>query len=166
MRAYYSWSLLPGRKSYEAYVKHMEVLRDLLPAEVVELADVDLLDDGLIIKVDHDRRKKILKVVLRCGNLQIDYYDIVITYLGARISPKHDQTLGKIARSTNGFNGHIHDIHFHEFTLAKSGRITHRFLFNPGVQFAISCKSLTWKKIPRKGRNFAKVEDRYLGGPV
>ena len=52
MRAYHSWSLLPGRKSYEAYVKHMEALRDLLPAEVVELADVDLLDDGLIIKVE------------------------------------------------------------------------------------------------------------------
>jgi hypothetical protein len=144
---------------------HIQSLKGVLPDSIIELADPSLLDDGLILKVEHNRDKRKLILTLRCGNLQIDYYDIVITYFGAKLPPKHDQTLAKIARSTNGFNGYIHDIHFHEFTLAKSGRITHRFLFNPGVQFAISCKSLTWKKVPRKSRNFAKAEDRFLDGP-
>ena len=165
MRVYHSDSLVAWSELHAAYNQHMEDLKRLLPQEINELADVALLDDGLVLKVDHDRGKKILKLTLRCGNLQIDYYDIVITYNGAKITPKHDRMLAEIAKSTKGFSGYGHDIHFHEFSVAKSGRITHRFLFNPGVQFAISCKSLTWKKVPRKNRKYPKVANRYISGP-
>jgi hypothetical protein len=164
-RIYNTWKPEPWRKAFDAYDKHREDLKGILPDSILELSDPSLLDDGLVIKVDHDRVKRKLVLTLRCGNLQIDYYDIVITYLGAKISPKHDRTLAKIARSTNFLQTYDNDIHFHEITVTKCGRITHRFLFNPGVQFAISCKSLTWKKVPRKGRSFLNVPDRYLGGP-
>jgi hypothetical protein len=165
-RVYNSWNAEPWRKAFDDYNKHLEELKTTLPASVIELADPSLLDDGLVLKVDHNREKRKLVLTLRCGNLQIDYYDIIITYTGAKITPKHDQTLADIARSTNGFRGFNNDIHFHEFTVAKSGRITHRFLFNPGIQFAISCTTVTWKKIPRSGRKFSKCQDRYPGGPA
>ena len=165
-RVYNTWKFETWTEAFDANRRHIEGLKGVLPDSIIELAEPYLLDDGLVLKVVYDRAKKTLTLVLRCGNLQIDYYDIIITYVGAKITPKHDQTLANIARSTNEFQGYGHDIHFHEITVAKDRRITHRFLFNPGVQFAISCKSLTWRKIPRKGRNFAKVEDRYVGGPI
>jgi hypothetical protein len=164
-RVYNTWSYEPWGKAFASYDEHLEQLKAVVPDSIIELASPALLDDGLILFVDHDRQKKTLELKLRCGNLQIGYFDIVIKYLGASITDKHDQTLSNLAASTNGFRGILNDIHFHEFSVRKDGRIVHRFLFNPGTQFAITCKSLTWKKIARKDRRFPKLQDRYPGGP-
>ena len=165
-RVYNTWSYEPWGRAFAAYDEHLEGLKIVLPASVIELASPALLDDGLILFVNFDHQTKTMELKLRCGNLQIGYYDVIIKYLGAKITNKHDQTLANLAAKTNGFRGFLNDIHFHEISVRKDGRIVHRFLFNPGNQFAITCKSLTWKKISCKDRRFPKLQDRYPGGPT
>src|SRR5207248_7275733 len=85
---------------HKAYSQHLEGLRGILPARVLELARLPGVDDGLIVQVSHDRAGCVLRLTLRCGDLQMGYYDLALTYEGAEITPKHEWELARLARST------------------------------------------------------------------
>ncbi|MBS1728614.1 MAG: hypothetical protein JST51_18000 [Armatimonadetes bacterium] len=108
----------------------------------------------MLLFVDHDRKAKTLKLTMRCGNFQVGYYNVEVTYEGAHLTSRSNLVLNQIAQTTRGEHDFMHDIHFHEVAALKGGRICHRYLFNPGIQFAIMCRSLTWIRDPRDDRQF------------
>lgn len=162
----------------EGWREHVEQMREILPESLIRFMDQDLVDDGLIVQVDHNREAQKLVLKMRCGNLQVGYYDLVITYKQAIITPDHDITLASIARSQE-YNVEVHredgtsyfaksnwyDVFAHELDITSEGYYEHRILFNPGVWFAITCKNLTWKQIPRKGSRFVHLSERYPNAP-
>ena len=152
-------------QSYDSYEGHLARIKGILPDSLLEISGQDVFDDGLITRVRYYREKQRLELLMRCGNLQIDYYDMVLAYEGARISAEHDRVLATIARTTTWGKGWKFDCHNTELDVGPDGEIIHRFLFNPGVCFEIACQSLTWKRVPKPGRRFAYATDRYPGGP-
>lgn len=164
----------PGqfKKIAEDYNRHLEKLQDVLPERVLELAKPSGMENGLVVRVDHDRKRRLLRLVLRCGHLQMGYYNLILTYEDAEISPEHDVVLAKVARTTKTQRLHQRDLAYHELDSFEGGRIEHRFLFDsfePGrpdwVWFSIRCRSLRWCREQKRSRRLPPSEDRYPAGP-
>jgi hypothetical protein len=158
-------SLESWMKCYRSYEDHLEAMKGILLDSLLAIASQEVFGDGLITRVRQDHQLQKLEIRLRCGNLQIDYCDMILVYKGAKLSPEHDQILATIAGTTTWSKGWSFDCHNNEFDVNSEGEIIHRFLFNPGVCFEISCKSLTGKKVAKPGKRFAYAADRYPGGP-
>jgi hypothetical protein len=150
---------------FDRYTRHLEAMKGILPDEVLVLADLRGVDDGLVIRAQHDREERVLRLTMRCGDLRIGYYDLVLVYEGASISAEHDQVLAWVARSTKGHRTYACDVAYHEVDRSDDGRIEHRLLFHPGVWFAIRCDRLRWEQISRPDRRLPQFRDRYPGGP-
>jgi len=165
----------PFRLVNEAYRRHLDSLRGTLPANVLELSEPSGMEDGLVVRVDHDRDQHLLKLVLRCGHLQMGYYNLELTYIDAEILPEHDAALATIARSTKTQTDHRCDLAYHEVDAAEDGKIEHRLIFfaldpsHPNASgwlwFAVKCRELRWKRVPKKSRRLPPMADRYPGGP-
>lgn len=151
--------------AWNRYKDHLGELRGVLRESVLKLADPYGMEDGLVVRVDHDRERRVLKLVLRCGHLQMGYYDLELTYIDASIIPEHEKILASIARSTKSHRTHQSDLAYHELDATEDGRIEHRFLFHPGKWFEIRCGLLQWDRLQRHGRSFPYYKDRYAGGP-
>ena len=146
-----------------------------LDYHLLELARLEGTDDGLVVRVKHNRQKRVLKVILRCGDSRMGYYGLELTYLQAEILPDDNATLARIARSTIEANCHGCDLACHEVDSVDDGRIEHRFIFHtsPWVRtgderfwlFTVKCQELQWHKLPRKSQALTPMADRYHGGP-
>ena len=155
-----------GRTAFERYKRHLEEMQNVFPAEVLELARLSGVDDGLVVEVQHDRSEHVLTLTLRCGDNQMGYYDLIVRYEGATISPQDEQVLARVARTTKSDRYHESDLAFHELDRAEDGHIKHRFLFHPGREFTIRCQELHWEKVNRQSRMLPRALDRFPGGPL
>jgi len=149
-----------------AYKRHLEGLRGLLPDEVLALAVLPGVDDGLLIEVHHDRALRTLQLILRCGDLQMGYYDLRLDYEEIDLPSQTAWTLARIARTTTSDGRHQHDVAYHEIDRSEDGGIDHRLLFHPGVVVTLRCRSLHWRTIAQPDRNFPALPDRFPGGPA
>ena len=155
-----------ARSAAERYAQHLESLRGVLPANVLALAKLHGIDDGLIVRVQYDREQRHLTLILRCGHLQMGYYDLVLAYEDAFLSPQDEWTLAKIARAATPNGWPRSDVAIHEVDRTKADGIEHRFLFHPGVWFAIRCRALHWKRVRRPNQRVPLLPDRFPGGPA
>lgn len=57
--------------AYARYTQHLERLKGVLPDELIELAQLPGVDDGLLVEAHHVRSQETLLLVLRCGDLQM-----------------------------------------------------------------------------------------------
>lgn len=167
--------LEPFGEVYSEYRRYLEGLRGALPDRVLELAEPSGMEDGLIVRVHHDRERHVLRLVLRCGHLQMGYYNLVLTYDGAEISPEHDLALATMARSSFSRTRFGCDLAYHELDVAEGGMIEHRLIFNAKewyhpssggwIWFAVRCRELRWRRAPKRSRRLPPFADRYPGGP-
>jgi ribA/ribD-fused uncharacterized protein len=141
----------------ERYRRHLEEMESVLPPEVVELARLPSMDDGLIVSVEQDRQCGELTLVMRCGDLQVGYYDLTLRYADARISPRDAWHLAVAAREGD-------DLAYHEVDRAADG-VVHRLLFHPGMEIDIECSALTWERLDRLDRELPVLPDRFPRGP-
>ncbi len=148
------------------YIHHLEEMQSVLPADVLTLAWLKGVEDALVVKVRHNRARRVLSLTLRAGYIGIGYYDLVLTYLGAEITPEDEQTLALVARTTLHAWRHESDLFRHELDMTEDGRIEHSLLFHYGRAFTIRCENLVWVRLPRRDRNFPRRFDRFPGGPV
>jgi hypothetical protein len=118
-----------------------------------------------VVEVHHVVSQQVLILVLRCGDNLIGYYDLLLTYEEAQISPRDAWTLAKIARTTKQARWFQSDLFFHELDRTEEGLVEHRLLFHPGLWFAVRCRNLRWDKIDRPGRELPALADRFPGGP-
>lgn len=154
------------RSAHQHYARHLEEMRVVLSADVLALARLPGVDDALIVKVRHDRARRVLSLTLRAGYIGIGYYDLILTYQGAEITSEDEQMLALVARTTLHAWRHESDLAFHELDMTEDGRIEHSLLFHPGRAFTIRCQTLVWVRLPRRDRNFPRRFDRFPGGPV
>lgn len=147
---------------FERYTRHLESLKDVLSAEVLALAQIQGIDDGLIVRVKHNRAKALLTLVLRCGNFQMGYYDLILTYIGAKLLPRDERVLAHAARTTRDYSRLIFDIEYHELDWIESG-IEHRLLFHEHIWFTIRCRALHWKTISRPNQKLPHSWNRFPG---
>jgi len=165
----------PFREVYDTYRRHLESMRGILPERVLELAEPSGMEDGLVVRVDHDRERRILRLTLRVGHLQMGYSNLVLTYEGAEISPEHDAVFATLARSTHTQSYFGGDLAYHEVDAGEDGKIEHRLIFNANgwlhptangwFWFTIRCRTLHWRRDPRRSRRLPPIADRYPGGP-
>jgi hypothetical protein len=147
-----------------AYDKHLESLEGRVQAEVISLAKMYGVKDGLIIEVVEESEKHHLTLTMLCGDIQIGYFDLTIRYEGASISPMDRWVLARIAHLTENRRGNI-DLAQHELDLMDDGRIEHSFLFHPGRCFVIQSKRLTYTVTNQPDRTLPNRTDRFPGGP-
>jgi hypothetical protein len=160
-------------KFREAYMRHLEQLRGTLPAHVWELAHLEGIEDGLIVEVSHNRAERRLKIILRCGYIQMGYYDLVLIYEDAEISLEHERVLAQLARRTPADgSGYVPELYRFELDVTEDGRIEHRIQFHVDPEpsylsdwFAIRCRSLHWEKISRPSHIIPALLERFPGGP-
>lgn len=69
-----------------AYRAHVDALLPSMPATVRALADGVNIHDGLLQVIVFDRGRRSLSVMMRCGDLQVGYFDLEIIYYGVRLS--------------------------------------------------------------------------------
>ncbi len=150
-----------------AYAEHLDALRGVLPDRVLELAVLQDVENALIVEVRHDRAARVLRLVLRCGDTQTGYFDLAITYQGARITDADERLLARLARGST--HGYRLDLQRHEVDVTESGEIEHRLEFQvmsePEVWLAIGCLSLDWETISRPDRELPPLADRFPDGP-
>ncbi len=151
---------------YQQYLRHLEEMQGALPTDVLALARLKGVEDALVVKVRHDRTRRVLSLTLRAGDNVIGYYDLILSYRSADITPEDEQMLALVARTTRDSRRHKSDLAFHELDKAEDGRIEHSILFHPGRAFTIRCDALVWVRLPRPGRSFPRSFDRFVGGPV
>ena len=152
--------------AYQQYTRHLEEMQGVLPADVLALARLKGVEDALVVKVRHDRARRVLSLALRAGYIGIGYYDLILTYQGAEITPEDEQMLALVARTTLHAWRHESDLVRHELDVTEDGRIEHSLLFHYGRAFTIRCERLVWVRLPRRDRNFPRRFDRFSGGPV
>lgn len=144
----------------QAHERHLEKIRGVLPEHVLELATLPGLEDGLIVEYCYDKKKRLLHLVLLCGDLQMGYYDLIITYQGAEITPEHEKTLTHLAQS---IDEHI-CLHRFEVDITEDNQIEHRLEFftsDGKVWFAIRCEGLSWETVERPKQEFSPRPSRF-----
>ncbi len=128
------------------------------------------MDDGLIVQVTFDRAGGRLTLIMRCGDLVMGYYDLVVTYKEAEMTPEDARLLARLARSTVSAGLFDADLSRHEVDTAAEGRIEHRLEFHhhsqPDQWLAIQCRALQWEKIRCLNRDLPEYPDRFPGDPV
>ena len=151
------------RAAAHAYDEHLTTLRGVLPEGVLALTEPSGMEDGLIVRVEHDRFWNELTLTLRCGNLIVGYYDLFLFYEKAEVV--HDEVLTRIARTTLSDRRYDENLRYQELDVAPDGGIEHRMIFTNASWFAIRCRSLDWERVPRPDRKLPRHRDRYPGAP-
>lgn len=158
-----SWDATPKdvAEFRQANAHHLEKMRGVLLDHVLELATLPGVDDGQIEEYSYDKNERTLYLVLLCGDLQMGYYDLIITYKNVEVSLDHEKTLAYLAQSVDE---HIH-LHRFEVDVTEDGRIEHRLEFftsEENTWFAIRCEELNWEKIERPKQRFSPRPARFV----
>jgi hypothetical protein len=62
------------RVFFKACQRHHESLKGRVPEHALALLNLEGVDDGLLVAADYQRAERALKIMLRCGHLQMGYY--------------------------------------------------------------------------------------------
>jgi len=76
---------------------HLNALRAVLPPHIIAIGEELGTEDGLIVKVSRSRGGKDIVLTLRCGNLHLRYFDWILTYKDAEVTPDDERTLARLA---------------------------------------------------------------------
>jgi hypothetical protein len=103
------------------------------------------------------------------------YYNLVLTYEEAELTPEHDELLAMIARSTKTQRSFEYDLAYQEVDATEDEHIEHRLIFYGRAcpdsaaarwpWFSIRCRELKWYREPKRTRRLPPIIDRYPGGP-
>lgn len=164
---------------WKAWREYEERIRPLLSPALQRLQDTRV-DDGLIRSLWTDPAQSIVKLCLRCGDLQIGYYDLDVTYRDVELTPQLITVLCFIAHHEHT---EIQDdeidietgeagtetqkpIYTHRIlwrTMIRTDRFplkgTPAYLYNLEPEIEIRFSGLDLKITPRKNREFRKKKD-------
>jgi hypothetical protein len=139
----------------KSYQQHIERILVSSPKEVAELAQTNL-HDGLIRRAVVDHGVHVLSLALRCGDLQVGYFDVDIQYSGVTLTPQQLQVLARRARDRRT------EILADEIDTAADGPFVHRLLFWPDDELEIVFTGLTIEKQDQPSREVANDEKPYI----
>ena len=84
-----------------AYQQRIKSLNGVLSPRLMELATLPDVDDGRIVEAHFIHALQELIFILRCGDLQMGDFDLVLRYKGVTLTQEHEQTLARLARAKN-----------------------------------------------------------------
>jgi hypothetical protein len=149
------------RAFLRACERHHESLRGRVPEHALALLKLKGIDDGLLVEADYNRAERTLKVVLRCGHLQMGYYDLVLQFHDAELSPRNRRVLRLIADTTQSCGVYEFDLYRFELDLASDGALILRMEFwgfhFPDMWVEIRCRTFEWHTEPRPNRELPNI---------
>lgn len=125
-----------------SYFQHIETLH--LPQSIKDLANLNT-HDGYILDVKHVPTTATLRMRIRCGDLQVGYFDVKVTFLGATISLDHLATLVRAKRPAKT------EILYDEVD-REGGVYEYRQLLYPEREVSIGFSDVQVVRIPKPNR--------------
>lgn len=129
------------------YASHLEQLMSTLPVKVQAFAREVNLHDGLFREVVIDRFKSEVTLRLRCGDLQVGYFDLDVTYQGADLDSIDLAALRAAAEAPG--TEILHD----ELDVHPSGRVIHSIIFSPEHEVSMTFDSMHYTQVARPSRD-------------
>ena len=146
---------------YPAYQQHLDTLVPKLPATIRVLAWGINLHDGLIRQVRMNRPAATIAIELRCGDLQVGYFDLDLTYGDVDFAASDLDDLSGAARDVEA--SALYD----EIDRGTGACWVHRISFSPEREIAICFEALELHVIPRSHREFIRPEEPFIDvGPL
>jgi hypothetical protein len=149
------------RAFFKACQRHHESLKGRVPEHALALLNLEGVDDGLLVAADYQRAERALKIVLRCGHLQMGYYDLILRFHGAELSPRNRRVLRLIADTTQSCGVYEFDLYRLELDLASDGALILRMEFwgfhFPDMWVEIRCRTFEWHTEPRPNRELPNI---------
>lgn len=141
-----------------AYWAHVDRILPRLPGTVQTLARGVNIHDGLIRSVDIRAKRRTLKLALRCGDVQVGYFDLDLAYGGVDWAASNLRDLASIAR-----NVRTEALYDEVDTDATNGetRAIHRIIFYPKGEIEVVFARLGLKLVPRRGRDVTRAPNVY-----
>jgi len=139
-----------------SYHQHIELLLPNLPESIAELTEKINLHDGLICRVIVDQKTGKLTMELRCGDLQVGYFDLELAYSGVKFSALDLVALAALVRDRRT------EILSDELDIDKDNTYIHRILFYPIGEISIHFESINLNQESKPDRNIPFVGDPYV----
>jgi hypothetical protein len=162
MMKYFTREWMEGQYSDEAFEKvipsywrYVEQLMHRLPPSVAELAKEVNLHDGLFRKVIVNRQESSLALYLRCGDLQVGYFDQDLFYSGVDLTALALPVLAARARDRKTM------IEYDEVDMDDQGQFVHRIIFSPKDEISITFAGLQLARTPQPNRYFRTKNSKY-----
>lgn len=139
------------RETNDAYREHLASLEGVLPERILKLSEPWGTKDGLLVRAYREGSN--LHLVLRCGDLQMGYYNLELIYLDAEISSEHAEVIREISRTTKAQRTYQYCLYVYELDVTPEGRVVHRMIFTEKWAegfpwFAITARDLRWQRVP------------------
>jgi hypothetical protein len=152
----------------EAYWRHVDAIADRLPPTVRTFAREVNLHDGRFRAVTFTPSTGVLEMKLRCGDLQVGYFDLNLKYIGVHLP---DTALAQLIAPVNNPTA---EILYDEIDLGDDGRLVHRLALWPATDRAlwpftevvISFITLDYVQRPRPTRRFGARLPRFHLSPA
>ncbi len=148
--------------AFEDYRRHLAPLLPHLPPDVQTLANTNL-HDGLLFYLASGADS--LEMTLRCGDLQVGYFDLVLNYFGVVSSAEFTEMLAEIAPVTHRraakHNTRCSEALYNEIDMDGEW-IIHRILFIAGNNYqemTVRFKDLVLSTHGRKSRYNREDDD-------
>ena len=142
----------------DAYWAKVAVLEQQWPPEIRELAHTNL-HDGLIRRISLDEAAQRLEIWLRCGDLQVGYFDVTLVYRGLDTERLDRGLLRAIATDPET------EVRYDEVDIDSHGRFVHSVRFWPENEIDLVFRELEISREPRADRELGDVASQYHEKP-
>ncbi len=149
---------------FDKYHAHVRTLD--LPNDVREIAHAFFVNDALIARLRQSDEPNNLELTLRCGDLQIGYFDLHLSYANPGIEDEDLRRLLLVASNARSDTRYgMTDAWGHEFHVLPDGCLEHTITFHgPGedpILVTVRCSDVRVELVPRPARRLPPYPHRY-----
>jgi hypothetical protein len=137
------------------YNLHINAIHSNLTDNIKSFIKEINLHDGIIQLVKVNRNSDNLSFMIRCGDLQVGYYDAEITYVGIDLNNTNLESIRAVAIAKN------EEILYDEFDI-DDGYFTHCYLCYPKYEFMIRFKDLRFSRVDKPDRKIEVFKKKYI----
>lgn len=112
-------------RAHQAYLQHLRQIEERLSSDLRKLATDVSLHDALFKAFDYDDSASVLEIRLRCGDLQVGYFDLDLHYEGACIVNGYTPALAAAVHNPKT------EVLYDEVDVADGSLFEHRMLLWP-----------------------------------
>lgn len=134
-----------------AYETHLQAIGPKLPSRVLDFASTVSLHDGRIQRVCCGPGSSLV-MLLRCGDVQVGYYDLELTYYGLSLAKSDLRCLAGICAALT------EELLYDEFDLSGD-MIVHRILFSSLREVSFVFREMDHRVASASSRDFARGVD-------
>jgi len=142
------------RHTVTLYRRHLTQISPKLNPHLLDYLQRANLHDGRVRKIMVDPANATLQVDLRCGDLQVGYYDLDIEYQGVQLEQSALDTLARVAQLGG-------EVLRDELDLGTAGIFIQRIIFATHEEVALSFRDMRFRKTAQTGRDFSSGPGKF-----